>query len=52
VGKNILISGGNGSGKTTTLNVLKSIVPMDEKVISINEDIPEMYIRKKNERNK
>jgi pilus assembly protein CpaF len=44
---NILISGGTGSGKTTTLNALGSLIPRDQRVITI-EDAAELQIQHPN----
>lgn len=43
---NILISGGTGSGKTTTLNVMSGYIPNSERVVTI-EDAAELQLQQR-----
>ena len=42
--KNVIISGGTSSGKTSLLNVLSSLIPADERILTI-EDSAELQLK-------
>jgi type IV secretion system protein VirB11 len=48
--KNIVSSGATGSGKTTFGNALAALIPLDERIITI-EDVPEMRLPHRNQVN-
>ena len=43
---NVVISGGTGSGKTTTLNVLSGCIPANERIVTV-EDVAELRLHQK-----
>ena len=45
--RNIIVSGGTGSGKTTLINILSSYIPEHERAVTI-EDAAELQLRQRN----
>ena len=45
--KNVLISGGTGTGKTTLLNILTNFIPKDQRLVLI-EDTAEIHVQRAN----
>jgi septum site-determining protein MinD len=43
-GLNVIISGGTGSGKTTLLNVLSGFIPVNERIVTV-EDAAELQLK-------